>query len=51
MKNEITDEQLIAYIEGSENQMLTELIQSDEEMKKRHDQLKEVIGLMEEDPE
>ena len=47
MKNEITDEQLIAFIEGMNDESLSERIQTDVELKKRYDDLMEIMGLME----
>lgn len=43
MENNITDEQLIALIEGNENKNLEQSIQSDADLKKRFDELKEVL--------
>lgn len=47
MKNEITDEELIELIEGAQNPALTEQIQSDTELKRRFDELKGLMDLME----
>ncbi len=46
MEKTITDEQLIALIEGKENQELEQSIESTPELKKRFEELKEVMDAM-----
>lgn len=47
MNKEITDEQLIEFIEGTHDQSIADQIQADADLKKRYDDLKAVIDLME----
>lgn len=47
MDKKITDEQLIELIEGKEDKVLTQTIQSSVELKKRFDELKEVMEAIE----
>lgn len=47
MKEEITDEQLIEILEGNSNSELESRIKGDENLKKRFDELKEVMATME----
>lgn len=47
MKKEITDEQLIAWIEGSADEELDKRIQSDPELSKRIQEMRQLLGIIE----
>ncbi|WP_420317256.1 HEAT repeat domain-containing protein [Ekhidna sp.] len=47
MENNITDEQLISLIEGEQNKVLESQIAEDSTLKKRYDELKEVVEAIE----
>ncbi|WP_462253789.1 HEAT repeat domain-containing protein [Ekhidna sp.] len=47
MKEEITDEQLIAFLEGEENKELSDRIDQDAELAHRFNELKEMLGIIE----